>query len=90
MEYRINGLLSRRSFLGSLLATTVLPVSAQSIPSNPDVVVIGAGSAGLSAARTLIELGKTVVMVEAAGRMGGRAYTENSAFGFPVDLVTRI
>lgn len=53
--------LSRRNFLSALLATATLPVWAQTIPLNPDVVVIGAGSAGLSAARTLIALGKSVV-----------------------------
>ncbi len=77
--------LSRRSFLSGVLATTVLPLWAQSIPSNPDVVVIGAGSAGLSAARTLIAAGKSVVVVEAADRVGGRAYTESSTFGVPFD-----
>ncbi len=77
--------LSRRSFLSGMLATTVLPLWAQSIPSNPDVVVIGAGSAGLSAARTLIAAGKSVVVVEAANRIGGRAYTENNTFGVPFD-----
>jgi monoamine oxidase len=51
-----------------------------------DVVVIGAGSAGLQAARRLGELGKTVVVIEARGRIGGRAYTDTSTFGFPFDI----
>jgi monoamine oxidase len=79
------GLVSRRSFLSGLLATAALPAWAQSIPSNPDVVVIGAGSAGLSAARALIAEGKSVVVVEGAGRIGGRAYTESDTFGIPYD-----
>ena len=77
--------LSRRSFLTSLLATTTLPAWAQTIPTNPDVVIIGAGSAGLSAARTLIAQGKSVVIVEGADRIGGRAYTESDTFGVPYD-----
>ncbi len=65
--------ISRRSILSGLLATAALPVWAQTVPANPDVVVIGAGSAGLSAARTLIAHGKSVVVVEGADRIGGRA-----------------
>ncbi len=54
-------------------------------PMNPDVVIIGAGAAGLSAARTLIAQGKSVVIVEGSGRIGGRAYTDNYTFGVPYD-----
>ncbi len=64
---------------------SALPVWAQTLPTNPDVVVIGAGSAGLSAARTLIAAGKTVVVIEAANRIGGRAWTESDTFGVPFD-----
>lgn len=77
--------LSRRSFLGGLLATSSLPLWAQSVPTNPDVVIIGAGSAGLSAARTLISAGVSVVVVEADHRVGGRAFTESRTFGVPID-----
>src|SRR5262245_13285045 len=40
---------------------------------NPDVVVIGAGCAGLSAAVRLADAGRRVVVVEEAPRLGGRA-----------------
>jgi monoamine oxidase len=50
-----------------------------------DVVVVGAGFAGLSAARELVRLGYDVVVVEGRDRVGGRSYTANVA-GVPVDL----
>lgn len=76
---------TRRHVLGSLLTLPAAPALAQGLPSNPDVVIIGAGAAGLSAARTLMAAGKTVVILESADRVGGRAYTESHTFGLPYD-----
>ncbi len=60
-------------------------MSAQTLPTIPDVVIIGAGAAGLSAGRTLREKGVSFVIVEAANRIGGRAWTESETLGAPVD-----
>lgn len=49
------------------------------------VAVVGAGAAGISASRTLRAGGAEVVVLEAAGRVGGRARTDGS-LGWPVDL----
>lgn len=54
--------------------------------SHPDVVVVGAGAAGIAAAHKLIELGLSVVVVEAASRIGGRCWTDMEAFGIPYDV----
>lgn len=50
-----------------------------------DTVVIGAGVAGLTAARDLQAAGQTVAVVEAADRIGGRVRTDRS-LGVPFDL----
>tara|TARA_B100000123_G_scaffold267353_1_gene240615 strand:- start:572 stop:1846 length:1275 start_codon:yes stop_codon:yes gene_type:complete len=56
-----------------------------SAPTNPDIIIVGAGSSGLSAARKLKEIGISYLILEASDRIGGRAYTENSTLGQPVD-----
>lgn len=50
-----------------------------------DVVIVGAGAAGLSAALRATELGMDAVVFEAASRPGGRAYTRFEPFGFAWD-----
>ncbi|MEQ8899110.1 MAG: NAD(P)/FAD-dependent oxidoreductase [Roseovarius sp.] len=50
-----------------------------------DVIVIGAGAAGLAATEALVSLGKTVTCIEAGNRIGGRAYTDTETFGIPFD-----
>jgi len=50
-----------------------------------DVVVVGAGAAGLAAANTLRANGYSVQLLEAKNRVGGRAWTDRETFGFPVD-----
>jgi monoamine oxidase len=42
----------------------------------PDVIVVGAGAAGLAAASRLTEDGYDVVVLEARDRIGGRVFTE--------------
>jgi monoamine oxidase len=50
-----------------------------------DVCVIGAGYAGLTAARRLTQSGKSVVVLEARDRVGGRIWTHPLPDGTPVD-----
>lgn len=53
--------------------------------TNTDVVIVGAGFAGLTAARELVQLGHDVVVLEGRDRVGGRSSTATLA-GVPVDL----
>ena len=81
-------LINRRQFIKTSLsgfALATLPVISFA-QSNPDVVVIGAGAAGLSATAELIKKGKSVLCIEAMNRIGGRCYTDMSTFGVPADL----
>ncbi|MBY0336816.1 MAG: FAD-dependent oxidoreductase [Acetobacteraceae bacterium] len=55
------------------------------IPSDPEVAVIGAGCAGIAAARALRAAGRSCVVLEAAPRIGGRAFTESASLGAPFD-----
>ena len=50
-----------------------------------DVIVLGAGIAGLVCARTLAEAGRRVLVLEASGRVGGRIRTVRQD-GVPVEL----
>ncbi|KAK9002704.1 hypothetical protein V6N11_060287 [Hibiscus sabdariffa] len=50
------------------------------------IIVVGAGPAGLTAARHLKRQGFSVVVLEARGRIGGRVYTDHSSLSVPVDL----
>jgi monoamine oxidase len=51
-----------------------------------DVVIVGAGSAGLAAAKSLRAAGLTFKVFEAMNRIGGRAWTSTKHFGVPFDI----
>jgi monoamine oxidase len=51
-----------------------------------DIVVIGAGAAGLAAARQIAARGRPVRVLESRARLGGRAFTSHDATGSPLEL----
>ncbi|MGB1147975.1 MAG: flavin monoamine oxidase family protein, partial [Alphaproteobacteria bacterium] len=79
--------LSRRGFQialgGALISAAAFARLGNA--TNPDVVIIGAGAAGIAAAHQCAKDGLSFVMVEAKGRVGGRAFTETDTFGVPYD-----
>lgn len=75
---------SDRSLPHARFAPTVAPRFAP-LPASPDVIVLGAGAAGIAAARRLVADGLSVAVLEARGRVGGRAVT-TALRGHAVDL----
>lgn len=57
-----------------------------SLPSEVDVAIIGAGAAGLGAARAFDNSGLSIVVLEARDRVGGRGHTIMAAPGIPFDV----
>ncbi|SDT26474.1 flavin monoamine oxidase family protein [Bradyrhizobium canariense] len=56
------------------------------LPSSVDVAIIGAGAAGLGAANALKDSGRSIVVLEARDRVGGRAHTIMAAADITFDL----
>jgi monoamine oxidase len=89
--------LTRRQFTvgaGVLTAATLLPgcgsdsdapSSTSDSPKKERIVVVGAGMAGLAAARRLADAGMDITVLDARDRIGGRMWTDTS-LGVPIDL----
>jgi monoamine oxidase len=79
--------LSRRSFLATSAAVAATPAVGALRPSDQlDVVIIGAGAAGIAAGRRIAAAKRRFVIVEAVDRVGGRCITDTEIFGLPYDL----
>lgn len=79
--------LSRRSFLAASAALVAAPTLGAAAESNDvDVVIVGAGAAGIAAARRLAAAKQRFVVLEAADHVGGRCVTDSKIFGVPFDL----
>ncbi len=59
---------------------------SRSLSAPQRVLIVGAGIAGLAAARTLLDRGQDVLVLEARDRIGGRIWTDTAWSEAPVDL----
>ena len=84
---------SRRDFLAASVAAMAVPGTARAaavaLPKDAEIIVVGAGAAGIAAARRVLAAGRKVVVVEAANRIGGRCWTDTATFGVPFDRGAR-
>jgi monoamine oxidase len=80
--------LSRRLFLAASAALAARPAIGAVAPSSGpiDVIIVGAGAAGIAAARRIAAAGRRFALVEASDHIGGRCITDTRAFGVPYDL----
>ena len=81
---------SRRSFLASSASFFATgPAFGQRArtpaPIEVDAIIVGAGAAGIAAARRLSAAGRSFTLVEASNRIGGRCVAETTSFGVPFD-----
>lgn len=84
--------ITRRGFLSASAAVAAMPVlraAAAPLPREADIVVIGAGAAGIAAARRIMAANRKVVVVEAASQVGGRCITDTRTFDTPFDRGAR-
>ena len=81
--------LTRRSFLVGAGVLAAPPVLAAPKPAPLDVVIVGAGAAGIAAARRLAAANRRIMVLEAADRIGGRCATDTRTFGVPFDRGAR-
>lgn len=90
--------ISRRDFLAMSAAAVAYPANLYAtaahatpvaLPKDVEIVVVGAGAAGIAAARRVIAAGRKVVVIEATGRVGGRCWTDTETFSVPFDRGAR-
>jgi monoamine oxidase len=81
--------MTRREFLSASAAFAATAgtgmARAAPLPREADVVVIGAGAAGIAAARRILAANRKVIVLEAADRIGGRCLTDSKTFEVPFD-----
>jgi monoamine oxidase len=77
---------NRRNFIaGSAAMASTHALGAVSASGETDVAIVGAGAAGIAAARKAAAAGRRFVLIEASDHVGGRCITESRTFGVPYD-----
>jgi len=78
---------TRRSALAGLASAVSCPaIAALQLEPDFDVLIVGAGAAGIAAARRIAASGRTFAVLEASDRRGGRCFTDTGTFNLPCDL----
>jgi monoamine oxidase len=92
MSWRGNNLetmfVSRRNVIAGVAALASAPapaLGAISPSGETDVAIIGAGAAGIAAARKVTAAGRRFALIEASDHVGGRCVTDTRTFGVPFD-----
>jgi monoamine oxidase len=81
---------SRRGFLAGSAAILAGPALAASAGEPDfDILIIGAGVAGIAAANRVAATGKKFLVLEAGDHLGGRCFTDTRIFGFPYEFGAR-
>ncbi|HWM47672.1 MAG TPA: FAD-dependent oxidoreductase [Xanthobacteraceae bacterium] len=78
-------LIDRRTFLMSSAAAVAAPALALAQTADVDVAIVGAGAAGIAAARRVAAANRSFRLIEASERIGGRCITDTRTFGRPFD-----
>jgi monoamine oxidase len=86
--------MTRRGFLSASAAFAAGSAASGAawsapLPRDADIVVIGAGAAGIAAARRIMAANRKVLVVEASGQIGGRCLTDLTTFDVPFDRGAR-
>src|SRR5512134_3002105 len=76
------------SGLENILAQSEIHASTkgEKMTTETEIIVVGAGAAGLGAARALQDDGFEVILLEGRNRPGGRVWTDRSWPGAALDL----
>lgn len=78
--------LTRRRMLTATAALAAgLPIGTRAGAEEFDCIVVGAGAAGIAAARKILAHKRSVLVIEAADHIGGRCVTDTKLFGVPFD-----
>lgn len=83
---KMNWTIARRVFIAGLATLPAIPRLRAASSNRLDLIIVGAGAAGIAAAGEARRMGLSAIILEARSRVGGRAVTDESSLGLPFDL----
>lgn len=85
LPIQLNGNVTKRVVTMGLVSSVIAGCTTKQNPRLP-IIIVGAGAAGIAAARELSRQSIPYLLLEANSRIGGRALTNTAHFGVPFDL----